>query len=297
MEGSLLPTPSPWHSLRPKGRGPQRGPNEQHFEVQDTNSKGYCFAFCTKHTHLTFGGCSCTQIPHFPLFSFRLQRTQTYPFPDKPIKVQNEGPRELFFFCIVHCLIQTQFMEHLLCATQSSKHQKYNSELKEKFSSVGDVHSGKDNSMGTNGSIPCCTQCVRWYLLGRKQNTRRGHRDRWSSHGTWHHTLLQLMFPCCLFSWILCCFLKDKGTLEFFQHRFLNTVGQLPVSLYERTCGIIAADSHQNLGPLEDKRDGCSTCIMRGELFQLHPTHITLSQSCVLAPGWNTDQMQERSQC
>lgn len=52
-----------------KGRGPQRGANGQHFEVQDANSKGYWFAFCTKHTHLT---CLVVALAHRYLISTAL---------------------------------------------------------------------------------------------------------------------------------------------------------------------------------------------------------------------------------
>lgn len=101
MEGSLLPAPSPWHSPRPKEEDRREEPMDSilKFKTQTPKVTDLLSApnIPTSHVWWLLSHTDTS----FLLLSFRLQRTQTYPFPDKPIKVPNEAPRELCF--LLYC--------------------------------------------------------------------------------------------------------------------------------------------------------------------------------------------------
>jgi hypothetical protein len=144
--------------------------------------------------------------------------------------------------------------------------------------------------MGTNVNIFSCTQYVRWDLLERKENTRRGYGDIGSSPGTWHHMLIHLMCPCCLLSWVFHSFSKGRAIREFFQHRLTNTEGDLPVLLYDRNYIIIGADWHFRTADLCRVRE-MDHCPRERAWWAVPVPPPSIYHSCVLGTGCSPGQM------
>lgn len=112
MEASLLPAPSPWHSLRPKERGQQRShwtlfPKSRHKH----QSLLVCFLHQNHPSHMP-AVCPCSRTCHHLIFyrsPFACNGLKLTPSPTSPLKSQMKPQRGSAFFCIVRCLIQTQF--------------------------------------------------------------------------------------------------------------------------------------------------------------------------------------------